>query len=182
MMFFFISDNVDNDINASAKAVVACKYLSYGYIGVLQAVLVSIVILLLGLKPQNYVTYFLFNIFMSYVFIAIIQCLVFLLGQAGRLLSIVLLILQLTSCAGTFPIEVVPKFFKVLKPFMPFTYCVSGLREIIAGTDYTVLFKDVLVLAAMLFGFLLISLLFKGRANKLQELIEKKKDEATNAA
>ena len=182
MMFFVITDKVDNDINASAKAVVAGKYLSYGYIGVLQAVLVSIVILLLGLKPQNYVTYFLFNIFMSYVFIAIIQCLVFLLGQAGRLLSIVLLILQLTSCAGTFPIEVVPKFFKVLKPFMPFTYCVSGLREIIAGTDYTVLFKDVLVLAAMLFGFLLISLLFKGRANKLQELIEKKKDEATNAA
>lgn len=176
MMFFIITDKVDDDIKASSASIVAGKYLSYGYIGVIQAVLVSVVVLILGLKPSNLPAFFLFNIFMSYVFIAIIQSLVFLLGQAGRLLSIVLLILQLTSCGGTFPMEVVPKFFNVLNPFMPFTYCTSALREIISGIDYTVFSKDISVLAGMLVGFLIISMLMKGHADKVKEIIVEKKE------
>ncbi|MFA6940835.1 MAG: YhgE/Pip domain-containing protein [Clostridiaceae bacterium] len=172
MMFFVITDKVDSDIEASSASIAAGKFLSYGFIGILQAVLVSTVVLLLGLKPHNIAAYFLFNIFMSYVFIAIIQSLVFLLGQAGKLLSIVLLILQLTSCAGTFPLEVVPKFFKVINPYLPFTYCVSALREIISGSDNMIVIKDVTILAAALAVFLLISILMKGRADKIQEKLK----------
>lgn len=178
MMFFVITDKVDDDINASPASVVAGKFLSYGYIGVIQAVLVSLVVLTLGLRPKNLVVYFLFNIFMSYVFIAIIQCLVFLLDMAGKVLAIALLILQLTSCAGTFPLEVVPKFFKVVNPFIPFTYCVSAIREIIAGIDYGALSKDIVVLAGFMFVFLGISMAFKGHADKVQQLIREKKDES----
>lgn len=172
MMFFIISDKVDSDIQASPASIVLGKFLSYGYIGVIQAVLASLIVLTLGLHPKNLILYILFNVFMSYVFIAIIQALIFLLGNAGRLLSIVLLILQLTSCGGTFPMELVPKFFQVLNPFMPFTYCVSALRELISGVDYAVVGKDVLVLACMMFGFLFISVLFKGHADKVQERIK----------
>lgn len=178
MMFFIITDKVDDDINASPRSVVAGKFISYGYVGIMQAVLVSSVVLLLGLRPKSIIAYYLFNIFMSYVFIAIIQCLVFLMGMAGRLLSIVLLILQLTSCAGTFPLEVTPKFFKVLNPFMPFTYCVSALREIIAGVNYVTLSKDVTILAVVMFVFLFISMVFKGHADKVQQIIKDKKDES----
>lgn len=178
MMFFVITDKVDDDINASPAAVVAGKFISYGYIGIIQAILASAVVLTLGLKPKSLILYFLFNIFMSYVFIAIIQCLVFLLGMAGRLLSIAILILQLTSCAGTFPLEVVPKFFKVINPFMPFTYCVSAIREIIAGVNYATLTKDVCILAATMFVFLAISMALKGHADKVKEIIKEKKDES----
>lgn len=178
MMFFIITDKVDDDINASPRSIVAGKFLSYGYVGIMQAVLVSTVVLLLGLRPKSIIAYYLFNIFMSYVFIAIIQCLVFLMGMVGRLLSIVLLILQLTSCAGTFPLEVTPNLFKVLNPFMPFTYCVSALREIIAGVNYVTLTKDVTILAVVMFVFLFISMAFKGHADKVQQIIKDKKDES----
>lgn len=180
MMFFVITDKVDEDIKASPASVVAGKFLSYGAIGFMQAVLASGAVMLLGLRPDNVVLYFLFNIFLSYVFIAIIQCMVFLLGQLGRLISIVLLILQLTSCAGTFPIEIVPKLFKVLNPFMPFTYAVSGLREVISGIDYGVFTKDVTVLAVMLFIFLFTSILMKGHADKAQNYIKERKEQAVN--
>lgn len=180
MMFFVITDKVDADIAASSGAVVAGKFLSYGVIGFIQAVLASGVVMLLGLRPNNILLYFLFNIFLSNVFIAIIQCLVFLLGQVGRLLAIVLLILQLTSCAGTFPLEVVPKFFKVLNPFMPFTYAVSGLREVISGVDYAVFTRDVTVLAVTLFVFLFVSILMKGHADKVQKLVQERKEQAIN--
>lgn len=178
MMFFVITDKVDTDIEASPASVVAGKFLSYGAIGLMQAVLASGVVMLLGLRPNNVVLYFIFNIFLSLVFIAIIQCMVFLLGQVGRLISIVLLILQLTSCAGTFPIEVVPKLFKVLNPFMPFTYAVSGLREVISGVDYVVFTKDIAILATTLFVFLFISILMKGHADKVQKFVQERKEEA----
>ncbi|MGV8981205.1 YhgE/Pip domain-containing protein [Clostridium sp.] len=180
MMFFVITDKVDEDLAASPAAVVAGKFLSYGAIGFMQAVLASGAVMLLGLRPNNILLYFLFNIFLSYVFIAIIQCMVFLLGQVGRLISIILLILQLTSCAGTFPIEVVPKLFVVLNPFMPFTYAVSGLREVVSGVDYAVFTKDIIVLAAMLFAFLFTSILMKGHADKMQKLVQYRKEQATN--
>ena len=180
MMFFVITDKVDEDITASPASIVAGKFLSYGAIGFMQAMLASGAVMLLGLRPNNVVLYFLFNILLSFVFIAIIQCLVFLLGQVGRLLSIILLILQLTSCAGTFPIEIVPGLFKVLNPFMPFTYAVSGLREVIAGVDYGVFTKDVTVLAIILFVFLFTSILMKGHADKAQKFIQERKDAAAN--
>ncbi|MGH4122847.1 MAG: YhgE/Pip family protein [Clostridium sp.] len=182
MMFFVITDKVDEDIKASPGSVVAGKFVSYGAIGFMQATLASGAVMLLGLRPDNVLLYFLFNIFLSFVFIAIIQCMVFLLGQVGRLISIVLLILQLTSCAGTFPIEVVPKLFRVLNPFMPFTYAVSGLREVVSGVDYAVFTKDVAVLAAMLFVFLFISIVMKGHADKVQKLVQDRKDEADATA
>lgn len=175
MMFFVITDRVDDDIEASSTSLVLGKFLSYGYIGTVQAVLASAIVIALGLRPSNIPLYFLFNIFMSFVFIAIIQSLIFLLGDAGRLLSIILLILQLTSCAGTFPLEVVPKFFKVLNPFMPFTYCVTALRELITGTNYGVLIRCVVVLAIVMVVFLFISVTMKSHADKLKAKIREEK-------
>jgi len=176
MMFFIITDKVDEDIDAKPASIVIGKFLSYGYIGVLQAVLASVVVLMLGLKPANIPLYILFNVFLSFVFIAIIQSLVFLLGQAGRLLAIVLLILQLTSSGGTFPLEVVPKFFKVLNPIMPFTYATGGLREIISGVDHSALIYNTLVLAVTMMIFLIISVIMKGHADKIQEKIREKRE------
>lgn len=176
MMFFVISAKVEDSMNAGPISTVFGKYLSYGFIGMLQAVLVSAVVLTLGLRPQNLPLYFLFNILMSLAFIAIIQCLIFILGDAGRLLAIVLLILQLTSCAGTFPLELVPNFFKVLNPFMPFTYCVSALREIISGNNLALIGHDMFVLSATLVVFLVISMILKERGDLLQAKMEEKKE------
>lgn len=181
LMFFVITDKVDDDIDASPASVVLGKYLSYGYIGIIQAILASAIVIVLGLRPNNVLLYFLFNIALSLVFIAIMQSLIFLLGMAGRLLSIVLLILQLTACAGTFPLEIVPKFFKVINPFMPFTYAVSGLREVIAGLNYAVFTKDVSVLLGIMIVFLLISVLFKGHADKAQEKFREAKQDINMA-
>ncbi|WP_026486668.1 YhgE/Pip domain-containing protein [Caldanaerobius polysaccharolyticus] len=168
MMFFIITDEVDPDIKASSASLVLGKLLSYGYIGIMQAVLVSIIVMILGLRPVNIPLFFAFNVFMSFVYIAIIQSLVFLLGQAGKLISIVLLILQLTSDAGTFPIELVPTFFKVINPYMPFTYAVSGLREIISGVDYAVLAHDAVIMVLFFFAFLIISIMMKERMDKIK--------------
>ena len=177
LMFFVISAKVDPNISANKASRVVGKFFSYGYIGVFQAVLAAIIVLCLGLHPKNILLYFLFLIFMSYVFIAINQCLVFLLGSAGRMLAIVLLILQLTASGGTFPNDLVPKFFNVINPFMPFTYTISALREIISGVDYSVVGIDFCVLLLIMGVCITLSVLFLDRAQKMQEIIEEKKSE-----
>ena len=178
MMFFVIPSKTDDDENTSKFDKVVGKFLSFAFVGVIQAILVSTVVMMLGLEPNNIPLYIGLTVFFSLVFIAIIQCLIFLLGDAGRLLGIVLLILQLTACAGTFPLELVPNMFKVLNPFMPFTYVVEALREVISATviNYSVIAKDVFILAIVLVVFLTISVVLKNAGERLQAAIEAKKE------
>ncbi len=180
MMFFVISAKTDDDANLSKFDKVIGKYLSFGFIGLLQALLVSAVVMGLGLTPTSTGMYFVSIVFLSLVFIAIIQCLISLFGDAGRLLGIVLLILQLTACAGTFPLEIVPKFFKVINPYMPFTYSVELLREVISANtiNYGIVGKDFLILGIVLLVFLTISIVFKNAGENLQNIIEGRKEKS----
>lgn len=179
MMFFVIPSKVKDEENLSKFDRVVGKYLSYAFVGVLQAILVSVVVLILGLETSNVFAYIGTNIFLSLVFVSIIQCLISLLGDAGRLLGIVLLILQLTACAGTFPLEVVPKFFRVINPYMPFTYAVEALREVISADviNYSIIGKDFLILGLILVVFLAISVALKNVGEKVAEKIEGRKSE-----
>ena len=80
------------------------------------------------------------------------------LRDVGKFLAILLLILQLTFCGGTFPMELVPDFFNVLNPFMPMTYSVNALKEVISGNDYGYLTQNIVVLAAIALAFLVLNL------------------------
>lgn len=179
MMFFVIPAKVDEDIKTSNLSKTIGKYISFAVVGVLQAILVGVVVMLLGLRPANVATYFGLLTLYSLVYVAIVQCLITLLGDPGRLLSIVLLILQLTACAGTFPLELVPGFFKVLYPFMPFTYAVEALREACSATylNHAIVIKDSIILTLIMIAFLAISVKFRTQGLKFQEIMEGRKSQ-----
>lgn len=173
LMFLFVPMEVNKRFKKSPRSVVFGKFVLLLTIGILQAVISSAVILTaLHLQVQNLALFFGFNILLSAAFIAIIQSLIYLLGEdIGKFLALVLLMLQLTSCGGTFPMELVPKFFSVISPFLPMTYGTSGLREIISGIDYSVLGHDVLILTAFIVGFLTLSAILKSRVEKIKTKI-----------
>lgn len=174
LMFFIISDNVDSELNATTSSVVLGKYLTYAGIGVIQAVGLSLFVMALGLRPSSIPLYIGFNVFLSLVFIAIIQNLIYLAGDVGRLTATVALLLQLTACGGTFPEQLLPGFFRAINPYVPFTYSVSALREIICGPDIRVLNKDIIVLLITGVVFLGLTLALKFKANKVKHHIEEK--------
>ena len=180
MMFFVISTKVDlsnYDENVSNFSKVTGRYLLSAGVGILQAVFLGIAILGLGLKPGNYLLYFLLLIFFSLVYVSIVYCLVLVFGDAGRLISIVLLILQLTTCAGTFPLELIPNFFGALNPYLPFTYGVEALREACFATtvNYGVIGKDVIVLLVYLIVFELLAVVLRKFGSKINGLFEVRK-------
>jgi len=126
-------------------------------IGAAQAVIMLLVLhFALGLEPRSTLALYGFTVLSAIVFISISQFLSASFGAVGKVLSIVLLMLQLTSAAGTFPIEWVPKFFQVINPFLPMTYVVGGLRQAISGGDWGVLGQNVLMLA--IFGLAALAL------------------------
>ena len=122
-------------------------YLPGAAVGVVQTAAVLLVLhSALGLDAVHPVALWGFAVFSSLVFVAILQFVVKALGTAGRLAGLVLLMLQLTSCAGTFPIETAPRFFQVINPILPMTYVTNGLRIVISGGSWGTLGRDVLVL------------------------------------
>jgi putative membrane protein len=70
------------------------------------------------------------------------------LGPAGRLVALALLMLQLTSSGGTYPVETTPRFFQVIHDWLPMTYVVDGLRHLIDGGSAGTVISGSLVLAA----------------------------------
>jgi putative membrane protein len=102
----------------------------------LQAVVMLVVLqVFLGLDPVRPVALYAFTLVAALTFTAILQLLSAAFGTAGKFVAVVLLMLQLTSAAGTFPLQLVPKFFQVINPLLPMTYVVSGLRQAISGGD-----------------------------------------------
>src|SRR5699024_6372116 len=125
------------------------KFLGLFTIGVLQA-LISSGILLIGLKieVQSVPLFILFSIITSLVFIALIQFLVTCFDDPGRFMAIIILILQLTTSAGTFPLELIPKALQPFNAMLPMTYSVSGFKAVVSSGDYGVMWQNAGILLA----------------------------------
>jgi putative membrane protein len=127
----------------------------YGLIGVLQSVVLGVVLhLTLGFKPTNLALYYGSCVFIGLSFLAIMMLLFFHLGDLGKFIAMVWLVIQLATCAGTFPIETEPSLFQNVSPFMPMTYSVELLRESFVSIEPHLLIKNIVVLAVILVGSL----------------------------
>ncbi|MFD5393965.1 YhgE/Pip family protein [Streptomyces sp. NPDC127097] len=92
-------------------------------------------------------------------FTAIIQLLGAFFGPAGRVLTLVVLMLQLTSAGGTYPVQTSPGFFAAIHPFLPMSYVVDGLRRLITGGDLAIVQQGCVVLVVFTLGALALTAL-----------------------
>lgn len=145
----------------------AAKYIALAKIGTLQAVILDLVLILaLGLRPLNYYAFFAFTILISWCFLAILEFLVATLQDGGKFIGIVLLMLQLTSASGTYPVQTSPAFFQTISSFLPMTYAVKGLREIISGGNTRNIKIAFIFIAMFAISFLAILLINSKRIMK----------------
>ncbi|KGZ83320.1 YhgE/Pip domain-containing protein [Bacillus anthracis] len=116
-------------------------------VGVIQAVVADVILLFgLGVEVQSIPYFILFSIVTSLAFIALIQCLVTAFGDAGRFIAIITLIIQLTTSAGTFPLELIPKFLQPFNAWLPMTYSVSGLKAVVSSGDFNFMWQNIGIL------------------------------------
>ncbi|MCP1157549.1 YhgE/Pip domain-containing protein [Bacillus infantis] len=130
----------------------AAKFGVLAAAGIIQALIASwILISGLGLEVQSIPLFLLFNIITSLTFMALIQFFVTALGDPGRFVAILILILQLTTSAGTFPLELIPGFLQHFNALLPMTYSVAGLKAVASSGDFAFMWHN----AAILLGFML---------------------------
>ncbi|GAA4639241.1 YhgE/Pip domain-containing protein [Actinoallomurus vinaceus] len=92
-------------------------------------------------------------------FMAVVQFVYGKFGPVGRVIALVLLMLQLTSSAGTYPIQTSPGFFQALHPILPMGWVVTALRHLISGGPLTSVWECCAVLLAYLVGGLALTML-----------------------
>ncbi|MED3323828.1 YhgE/Pip domain-containing protein [Bacillus thuringiensis] len=113
-------------------------------VGIIQAIVADVILLFgLGVEVQSIPYFILFSIITSLAFIALIQCLVTAFGDAGRFIAIITLIMQLTTSAGTFPLELIPKFLQPFHAWLPMTYSVSGFKAVVSSGDFDFMWKNI---------------------------------------
>ncbi|MEU7158123.1 YhgE/Pip domain-containing protein [Streptomyces chrestomyceticus] len=101
----------------------------------------------LGLEMEHAGATIGFLLLATAAFTAIIQFFGAQFGPAGRVLTLVVLMLQLTSAGGTYPVQTSPGFFGAIHPFLPMSYVVDGLRRLITGGDLGIVWQGSIVLA-----------------------------------
>ncbi|MCO1596069.1 YhgE/Pip domain-containing protein [Micromonospora sp. RHAY321] len=132
---------------APAWRVALAGWLPAAAVGLAQAgVLFAVVTLVLGLDPARPAATLGLLALVSLAFTAIMQWLGAQLGAAGRLGALALLMLQLTSSGGTYPVQTSPGFFQAIHPWLPMSYVVAGLRHTINGGPVGPVVVGVLVL------------------------------------
>ncbi|MFE4131030.1 YhgE/Pip family protein [Peribacillus sp. YIM B13482] len=150
------------------------RYLIFFIIGLMQALAVSIGnLFLIDVYAVNKFEYVMFSVLISTVFTLMVYTFVSVLGNVGKGISVVLMVLQISGSGGTFPIQVTPPFFQYINPFLPFTYAVGLLRESVGGITWSVAGNDIFIL----FLYLIITLSFGIILKKpLHERTQKMKD------
>ncbi len=103
----------------------------------------------IGIQCYNPFLYWLAAALASLVATLINYGFVFALGSTGEALSIIVLVIQVAGSGGTYPVEMLPKFFQVLYGVMPFKYSMNAMRETIAGSYNGTYAKCILVLLLM---------------------------------
>lgn len=119
-----------------------------GVIAVLAAVLVYGGVHLIGLTANHEMRTLFLIIIASLTFMSMVTALTTWNSRIGAFFSLILLLLQLASSAGTYPLALTNDFFRAINPWLPMSYSVSGLRQTISMTGnihYQVIFLAVIL-------------------------------------
>lgn len=140
-------------------------YLPALAIGVAQvAVMLAVIHWGVGLQLSTALGTIAFTLLVAATFLALQQMLMAVLGPAaGKVAILALLMLQLASSGGTYPVETTPVFFRAIHPILPMSYAVTGLRQTITGGADGRLWLSVAVLGGVLIGSLAITAWRSGR-------------------
>ena len=128
-----------------------------GIIAVLAGILVYGGVHLIGLTANHEMRTFILIILTSLVFMSMVTVLTTWNSRIGAFFSLILLLLQLASSAGTYPLALTNDFFRAISPWLPMSYSVSGLRQTISMTGnihHQVIFLVVILVLFICLGML----------------------------
>ncbi|WP_448235787.1 YhgE/Pip family protein [Microbacterium paulum] len=133
MVIFKVEVDTEGVAPIRVREAYVGRFMLFGTLGVLQAIVVSVGNLVIGVQTANAFAFVGTAVLISLAYVSIIYALCVSFGHVGRGLCVLLVIMQIPGASGLYPIELMPQFFRNIYPFLPFTYGIDAMRETIAG-------------------------------------------------
>ncbi len=154
------------------------RYMLFLTFSVIQALIMCLGDLyLLGIQCPAPGRFILAGILAAVTFSNIVYTLTISLGDVGKAVAIVLLIIQVAGAGGTFPVELTPSFFNELNPFMPFTHGINAMRECIGGFYGNNYVTSLIKMCVYFPVFLLFGTVFRKPLIRMMNFFHRKLDE-----
>lgn len=109
------------------------RWMFYISVGLVQSIVICAGDLIIGVQCVNPAAFFGAGILAGFVYVNLLYALAVCMRHIGKALAVVLLVMQIPGSSGMFPIEMMPRFYQVINPLLPFTYSIDAMREAIGG-------------------------------------------------
>ena len=151
------------------------RYLIFFVMGQIQALIIVLGnIYLLHCQVKNPVLFWFAASLTSFTFTLLIYALTLSFGDIGKALVVVMVVIQIAGSGGTYPIEILPEFYRRVYIFFPFPYAINAMRETIGGMyggTYEKNLAELLIFAA---AALLIGLMIRIPFMGINHFVEKR--------
>ncbi|MBQ2653752.1 MAG: YhgE/Pip domain-containing protein [Methanobrevibacter sp.] len=154
------------------------KLLIYVILSILQACVTLIGAQLLGIYISNYPLFIFSAILVSVVFMILIYSIISAIGTVGKGVAVILLVFQISGTGGIYPIEIMPKLFQALHPYLPMTYAISLIREAQLGVVWSNYWPALIILLAIGTITVIVAMIIKEKADKASKYFEEKLEES----
>lgn len=162
-----------------SHAMYLSRLIIFSVLGIIQALIATLGNLwMLHTYVAHPVAYVLFGLFIGMIFVAIAYSLVSVFGNVGKVLTIVLLVIQIGGSGGTYPIEMTPDFFQFVNGFLPFTHGIDLLRESVGGIIWSVVWTKIAYLSLYLIIAILLGIFGKKLFNRTSDKFAAKAEES----
>ena len=145
-------------------------------IGIFQSLLIASSSLFLNVQNSSAALLTLTILIIGTCFMIILYSVVSIFGSLGKIIAVVLLILQIASSGGIYPAELQSSFFQTIQPYLPMTYAIKVLREVVAGVLWNSYWYNLGVLFIFTSVILAVALLTAGKIKDSQDVEEKLKN------
>ena len=139
---------------------------------ILQACVTIVGLFILGVDMLNPLMFIFSALLVSTTFMILIYSLISSLGQVGKGISVILLVLQISGTGGIYPIEIMDPLFKYLYPFMPMTYAIDLIRESLLGLVWSNYLPALIILIGIVIATVIIAVFIKEKADDASHYFE----------
>lgn len=154
-------DDLDEFKNATLTQKYFGRYIIFWLMGQIQAIITVLGDLyLLKIYCVHPGIFMLTASIVSFAFTLLIYTLTLSFGDVGKALAVVLVVIQIAGSSGTYPIELLPSFFRNVYIYFPFPYAINAIRECVSGFykyDYFILMGQLMlfVIGTLFLGLLI---------------------------
>ena len=161
--------------NVRKKVFFVISMLIVCVMGQIQALIIVLGnIYLLHCQVKNPVLFWFASSLTSFTFTLLIYALTLSFGDIGKALVVVMVVIQIAGSGGTYPIEILPEFYRRVYIFFPFPYAINAMRETIGGMYGGVYEKNLAELLIFAVAALLIGLLIRVPFMGINHFVEKR--------